>query len=151
MFYPIKVVDAHSLPPSLRRPASRHLSGTILGALCMMSLVGCSVTDDAKFKGRAMKAVRAMLKDPASARFEEVRVVRTEAQGRTGPNRATTVCGLVNAKNSWGAYAGAQPFYSVARVELNFAKVERKDLVAIILNEDATPDNRAAFKEYCLG
>lgn len=45
------------------------------------------------------------LKDPSSARFREIVAYRTSAGD-------TIICGEVNAKNSYGAYAGFEPFYS---------------------------------------
>lgn len=46
----------------------------------------------------------AALKDPESARFGEFRAVEDGAKG------VVTVCGTVNAKNSFGGYTGMQPF-----------------------------------------
>ena len=51
---------------------------------------------------RAEMLVKARLKDPFSAEFSDVRVLGTGAQER--------VCGLVNAKNSFGAYSGSERF-----------------------------------------
>ncbi|MCW5773550.1 MAG: hypothetical protein KIT16_18045 [Rhodospirillaceae bacterium] len=48
-------------------------------------------------------AVRGRLKDPGSARFDKVLAAR-RADGRV------YVCGLVNARNSYGGYAGRSPF-----------------------------------------
>jgi hypothetical protein len=47
----------------------------------------------------AHASVRRLLKDPDSARFESSYIAHTGA-----------VCGLVNAKNSYGGYAGASRF-----------------------------------------
>lgn len=49
---------------------------------------------------RAQEVVRSALKDPDSARFDQVRVY----------TRHKAVCGLVNAKNSMGGYAGFAQF-----------------------------------------
>lgn len=51
----------------------------------------------------AQSRVRAALKDPDSARFGEARLL---------PNGA--VCGMVNAKNSYGGYSGSE-MYGVSR------------------------------------
>lgn len=53
---------------------------------------------------QAEASVRATLRDPASAVFSEQRVLGT------GPDQR--VCGLVNAKNGFGGYAGEQRFVS---------------------------------------
>ncbi|TWF53266.1 hypothetical protein [Neorhizobium alkalisoli] len=49
------------------------------------------------------RGVRKSLKDPESARFGGF------AAAAESPN-AITVCGVVNAKNSYGGYTGNQPF-----------------------------------------
>ncbi len=50
--------------------------------------------------------VRAAMKDPWSARFG-----RIAAADR--PGGAVTVCGMVNGKNSFGAYTGEMPFFGI--------------------------------------
>ena len=56
--------------------------------------------EQAKQKG--MELVRSALKDPTSAQFEDVRAADGEG----------VVCGLVNAKNSYGGYTGFKIFLS---------------------------------------
>lgn len=51
-------------------------------------------------------AVAAVLKDPESARFSPIQAF---FDGKV----ATRVCGTVNAKNSFGGYVGARPFFGV--------------------------------------
>ena len=63
----------------------------------------------------AKKKVASKLKDPESARF-------TDVARRTVPNvkgdPTDVVCGMVNAKNSYGGYGGAKPFvYFVANAD----------------------------------
>jgi len=55
----------------------------------------------------AMALAREQLKDPDSAKFADVRVLNFTAQGTT----ITMTCGTVNAKNSYGGYVGAKPFW----------------------------------------
>lgn len=50
-----------------------------------------------------MDAVRGRLKDPDSARFDGMVVTRSAV--------SVTVCGYVNARNGFGAYAGRRRFY----------------------------------------
>lgn len=52
------------------------------------------------------QGVRKGLKDPESARFGDMFATR-DAQG------VVTVCGYVNAKNSFGGYGGMKPFVGV--------------------------------------
>src|SRR4030095_8302593 len=46
-------------------------------------------------------------KDPASAQFRDTFVIRWDDKGR----EVYTLCGEVNAKNSYGAYVGYRPFF----------------------------------------
>jgi hypothetical protein len=66
--------------------------------MCLL-LTGCNVPtmSDAK------TTVKKYLKDPDSARFGELRVVKVK-------NGREVVCGEVNAKNSLGGYAGNTGF-----------------------------------------
>lgn len=51
-----------------------------------------------------VSAVRKRLKDPESARFGVMAAARKD--GKEGVD----VCGMVNARNSYGGYTGEQPF-----------------------------------------
>jgi len=50
--------------------------------------------------------VRDQLKDPDSAKFSDLKASITD-------NNAVSVCGFVNAKNSYGGYVGKQPFIGI--------------------------------------
>lgn len=63
-------------------------------------------------------AVRQSLKDPESARFGDITAGRS-ADG-------TTVCGQVNAKNSYGGYTGPARFYGTLSGD-NFRLVQLDD------------------------
>lgn len=54
------------------------------------------------------KSVAKRLKDPDSAKF-----LGEFSAAKEDGNDSLVVCGRVNAKNSFGAYAGASPFYVV--------------------------------------
>lgn len=58
-----------------------------------------------RLKKEAPDKIRALLKDPESARFSELKYVE-HSQG---------VCGLVNAKNGFGGYVGNRVFYVGAK------------------------------------
>lgn len=64
----------------------------IILVFAVVGVVGC---DSSAFDNSIKKAVRAKLKDPDSAKFNDETVVRTRA------------CISVNAKNSYGGYTGA--------------------------------------------
>jgi hypothetical protein len=86
-------------------------------ALFIVALLGgCQRADI----GSAEDLVRQQLKDPDSATFSrETAIV-------DGPH--TTVCGLVNAKNSYGGYVGPRRFYAlVDRGEADIEPEEATD------------------------
>jgi hypothetical protein len=80
--------------------------GTMLFAVIAVALAGC-MSDDESLRFSAEKHVAAMLKDPDSARFSGVYLV-------PGPMRegvqTVAICGVVNGKNSFGAYGGGERF-----------------------------------------
>ncbi|MED9724550.1 hypothetical protein RCO07_24830 [Escherichia marmotae] len=85
----------------------------ILLALAIpLVLAGCKPGEE-KAISLAKSEVAANLKDPASAQFRNVKVAKmTDADdGRI----IAVVCGEINGKNGFGAYAGFHPFF----VELN--------------------------------
>lgn len=74
---------------------------SLLGIVLVASTAPVFSADfsDADFEG-LRKAMDSNLRDSVSARFKDVKL------GKDG----TTVCGFVNAKNSYGAYTGYEPF-----------------------------------------
>ncbi len=60
-----------------------------------------------QFAADAKAAQAAQFKDPGSAQFRGTYVIRWDDKGR----EIYTLCGEVNAKNSFGAYVGFAPFY----------------------------------------
>jgi|SRR5437868_3317572 hypothetical protein len=77
----------------------RYLLGI---ALLMLLLSACGQSDIDTAEG----GIRAILKDPDSAIFSRVQIA-----DRLKGGDPTVVCGVVNAKNSFGGYAGARRFY----------------------------------------
>nr|WP_249432677.1 hypothetical protein [Enterobacter quasiroggenkampii] len=71
-------------------------------------LAGCKPGEE-KAISLAKSEVAANLKDPASAQFRNVKVSKmTDAEdGRV----VAVVCGEINGKNGFGAYAGFHPFF----------------------------------------
>ncbi|EOZ7525305.1 membrane lipoprotein lipid attachment site-containing protein [Enterobacter quasiroggenkampii] len=84
----------------------------LLALVIPLVLAGCKPGEE-KAISLAKSEVAANLKDPASAQFRDVKVAKmTDAEdGRV----VAVVCGEVNGKNGFGAYAGFHPFF----VELN--------------------------------
>lgn len=76
------------------------------GVLCLASIVSLPVHSEGRSltkteKNKVISLVKGGLKDPDSARFQ---------LGAFLPNKDNAYCGLVNAKNSLGGYAGSTPF-----------------------------------------
>ena len=83
-------------------------STTLLVSIAVLfTLNGCG-SDDDQFKWAAEKAVASSLKDPDSAKFDRTYVIRKETDDR-GFSRLAA-CGVVNGKNSYGAYSGGARF-----------------------------------------
>lgn len=79
------------------------------------------VTLSEKLVSWVRKGVAARLKDPESARFGEMK-------GMSDNNGAIVVCGLVNAKNSFGGYTGMLPFNGLLS-EISNGETKRPFLV----------------------
>lgn len=79
--------------------------------LCLIAALAASFSahaaapTNAQFIAAAQKGVRDEMKDPGSAEFRNVKVYP-----KGGAKTMTTVCGEVNAKNSYGGYVGFRPF-----------------------------------------
>lgn len=84
----------------------------LLALAIPLVLAGCKPGEE-KAISLAKSEVAANLKDPASAQFRNVKVAKMmdADEGRV----FAIVCGEINGKNGFGAYAGFHPFF----VELN--------------------------------
>lgn len=84
----------------------------LLALVIPLFLAGCKPGEE-KAVSLAKSEVAANLKDPDSAQFRNVKVSKmTDAEGG---RVIAVVCGEINGKNGFGAYAGFHPFF----VELN--------------------------------
>jgi hypothetical protein len=110
---------ATPVPPPGASSGKRFVLGVVLAGVAFLAFVrACSSSgpaptageleasgrqwQDAQEIGQAEYAVRQTLRDPSSARFENVAVVRNAG--------SVAVCGAVNARNGFGGYAGAARF-----------------------------------------
>ncbi|MDR7024371.1 hypothetical protein [Pseudomonas peli] len=89
----------------------RHIKTVVCLALVAF-IAGCG-SQEQQAIWTAEKAVKAKLKDPASARFKETYLVVNEERS-VGGFTSGTVCGVVEGKNSFGAYADPQRFVATA-------------------------------------
>lgn len=76
--------------------------------IAMLIVVGCSAHPETKAKFLAEQVIKSNLKDPDSAKFSELYVV--PYTGKNSTEAMMTVCGYVNAKNSFGGYTGNKRF-----------------------------------------
>ena len=75
-------------------------------AIC--SFTGFAASTPPKVIEADLRAAATSLKDPDSAKFKDIRFIAGDAKGEW------EMCGLVNAKNSYGAYGGFQTFIGTA-------------------------------------
>jgi hypothetical protein len=75
----------------------------VLAVIC----AACGVSQDDEFRWTVEKNVAARLKDPRSAKFSGVYLIRQPAQ--QGYSKVAA-CGVVDGKNSFGTYAGSARF-----------------------------------------
>lgn len=74
-----------------------RMTAAVLALAAM--LAGCNSTEK-----EILTKVRQELKDPSSAEFSQLDLKKTT------DGSISVLCGMVNAKNSFGGYAGAKPF-----------------------------------------
>ncbi|HGM4726486.1 TPA: hypothetical protein ACKPZ3_003097 [Serratia marcescens] len=84
-----------------------RMKKTLAVALAVMALTACKPGEE-KALELAQKEISADLKDPDSAKFRYLRVAKT--QENEDGTVLVLVCGQVNAKNGFGAYAGFHSF-----------------------------------------
>lgn len=100
----------------------------------MISLLVASSAHAGNWKLAATNAVKDKLKDPGSAMFTEVVGYKSAKKGRF------SVCGYVNAKNSYGGYVGKSRFFAVGIDEPGFTH-------AVAFIEDET----GSTEEFLMG
>ena len=101
--------------PAQRRPISIQVKviGVLVGLMILAKVFGVSENttpavpadtglSDGHYIRDAENNMRARMKDPDAVHFQNETVVRSGAD--------VTVCGQLNAKNSFGAYTGFAPF-----------------------------------------
>lgn len=116
-----------------------------------LAMIGCAKVDD-QAVSLAKVEVAKFMKDPESAKFTEVFTVditpRDEGEFMFG------VCGMVNGKNAFGAYAGAERFAAQMIIDKNksirlmYAEIDRKsDSRDGLLNFDKLYWNNSCVKK----
>lgn len=132
-------------------------------AACMLMaalllVAGCG-SDEDNAKAVAEKVIAKTLKDPDSAKFSDVYTVEEKS---TDPKiRSIAVCGLVNAKNSFGAYAGPTRFVvlqmfvpSMNVQDTSFSLLESSDRRATVASQQTgkleTVFEAVTWNKYCV-
>lgn len=119
----------------------------LLALVIPLVLAGCKPGEE-KAISLAKSEVAANLKDPASAQFRNVKVSKmTDA----GDGRVfAIVCGEINGKNGFGAYAGFHPFFVELKMKSKgmFSKGVDYTLGEHFLSSRETPPP-PAYTERC--
>lgn len=82
----------------------------VLAATVATSTAAVAHTLTAEQTAAIEAGVRDRLKDPDSARFKGLRAAAKPPKGPKATVSTYSVCGYVNARNSFGGYAGSAPF-----------------------------------------
>lgn len=121
-------------------------------------LVGCG-SDEDNAKAVAEKVIARTLKDPDSAKFSGLYTV--EKPSDDPKIRWIATCGQVNAKNSFGAYAGATRFVvlqafvpSMNVQDTSFAELQKSDRRATVESRQTgkleTVFEAVYWNKYCV-
>jgi len=119
---------------------------------CVGLLLGCGTPED-QARYSAQNSVAAHLKDPDSAKFGASFIIREPGALKNGLE-TDAVCGLVNAKNSFGAYAGASRYVALQMrsqrtLDTIYVWVEGSDRHSFV-DSKATLFEISAWNKYCV-
>lgn len=108
----------------------------MIGLTAALGLSGCSGGEE----DAAKKLVADQLRDPASAQFREVKVVKQQ-------DGSEAVCGEVNGKNAYGGYVGFQGFVvHGSEVHMRNDDLNMRDVAEI----EASTRAIEASTKYCI-
>lgn len=110
--------------------------------IVFMLLSGCDGSSKHAEK-YAEGVIGSSLKDPYTARFSSL-VTHRISQGNGYPDMVH-VCGLVNAKNTFGAYSGNSRFV------VSFLDGDKQELIYKTLEEPSSNVPTEYWKKYCSG
>lgn len=93
----------------------------LAGRQLNVALIDVGLDDEARLQSQAEADVAAQLRDPSSAQFRAVEMIRQ-------PDGRSVVCGEVNGKNAYGGYAGFTRFVvDGLRIEIEPTEVALTD------------------------
>jgi len=127
--------------------------GRLALSVLMCAIVSSCGTPDDQARYSAQNSVAARLKDPDSAKFGASFVVREPGAPKNGLE-TNAVCGIVNAKNSFGAYAGASRYVALQMrgrqtLDTIYVWIEGFDRHPFIASK-ATAFEVSAWNKYCV-
>jgi len=103
----------------------KNLHVKFLAILAFTCLSACGTNEDAAVS-EAKAVIKTHLKDPETARFQEIHIVKSTETISGSQNIA--VCGVVDGKNGFNAYTGGSRF--IVRMSIH------KDRKALILDSE---------------
>ncbi|MDI9759648.1 hypothetical protein [Acinetobacter baumannii] len=118
-----------------------------------ISLIGSVQAAPSQFIEKAQNEIKLLMKDPDATNFRNVRQI-TNTQGKQ------VLCGLINSKNSYGAYVGFMPF-SYSNEGLNIIENSRNTFTVMASVDRYEKDgcegeryerlarNPEVYKNYC--
>lgn len=120
----------------------------LVASISLPLLTGCKPGEDKAIE-LAKKEIAQNLKDPDSAKFRFVRMVQSK-ENDDGTILAL-VCGQVNAKNAFGAYAGFKSFMIDISMKSNsiFNKGVTYKLGHKQISHDGTENDIPAYQQVC--
>lgn len=79
---------------------------------CTLGLIGTAMAEDDPVILKAQESIAAKMMDPSSVQFKDV------AHYKVGEKKLDAVCGIYNAKNTYGGYVGFRKFMVISDVTM---------------------------------
>ena len=120
----------------------------LLIVIALFSLVGCKPGAE-KATEIGQKEISAAMRDPESSKFRYVRFIQQE-ETEDGTIKGV-VCGQVNSKNAFGAYAGYSPFMLSLTMKPKgfFSKGVNYSVPGQVIITESDAADLAAYKDIC--
>lgn len=138
----------------------RQIAMTIAVAVVVATVAGCNSESDRDggikrevFAPKLRELIAANLKDPSSAQFRNEQFYRSVAITKDGKilPANVTLCGEINAKNSYGAYSGFHRFISTAPVTIDGKEIDmsegRKQTFEQDIEDDSSEGRKQLFEK----
>lgn len=148
MKYLLFILLAFSCGVSSQELPNRGVGTTNVNSILVKIMAGEEITQPEALevktrKEKAEKILAETLKDPVSAQFHQGAFWETEVRETPKGRPFSVLCGVVNAKNSYGAYLGFKAYY--VRTLLDDGTV---DVIRIINSDSEMPIPIAINKDF---